>query len=86
MPKMVCVTCHVEFRPEKNGTIVIQMADFGPYKVWDSDTWKCPKCGIEVVAGFGKLPIREDHYAPDFPEWLERFKSKAERIEYCNEQ
>ncbi len=86
MAKMVCVACHVELRPEKNGTIVIEMASFGPYKIWDADTWKCPKCGIEIVAGFGKVPIREDHYAPDFPAWLERLKSKAERIEYANQE
>ena len=86
MSKMVCVTCQVELRCETNGTTVIETASFGPYKVWDADTWKCPKCGVEIIAGFGNKPIREDHYAEDFPAWLEKYKGMARRIEYDNER
>ncbi len=52
MPKLVCVKCQCELRPETNDTTVIETAKFGPYKIWDADTWKCPGCGIEVVALF----------------------------------
>ena len=85
MPKLVCVTCHCELKPETSGTTVIETANFGVYKVWNADTWKCPGCGVEIVAGFAKLPLREDHFEADFPEWLERVKSTARRIEYDNE-
>ena len=90
MTKLLCVKCHVSLRPETNGTTVIEMAKdiFGvkyPYKVWDADTWKCPICGIEIVAGYGNHAIRDDHYAPDFNEWLSKYKGSARRIEYDND-
>lgn len=74
MPKIVCVNCEVEFKVHKNDALVIEHALFGPYKVWNADIWRCPKCGQEVVAGFAQLPLRSDHYAPDFSAWLERIK------------
>lgn len=86
MSKMVCVKCHCELRAETNGTLVVETASFGPYKVWNADTWKCPGCGIEIVAGFPEYPIRQDHYKPDFPAWLEHAISVAERVEYDNEK
>ncbi len=86
MPKLVCVKCHCELRPETNGTTVIETAEFGPYKVWDFDTWKCPGCGVEIVAGFNVQPMRQDHYAPDFAGWLENVIAKSRRVEYDNEE
>jgi hypothetical protein len=82
MPKLVCTTCKTELRPSHNGTLVIEMASFGPYKVWNSDTWKCPGCGVEIVAGFANNPLRQDHYSDDFPEWLEKVKRQADEIVY----
>ena len=86
MPKLVCTTCHCELKPETNGTVVVETASFGPYKVWNADTWKCPGCGVEIVAGFGENPIRQDHFREDFSSWLENVISKATRVEYDNER
>ena len=86
MPKIVCVTCQCEFKPSTNGTVVIETASFGPYKVWNADTWKCPGCGVEVVAGFAKQPMRQDHYAPDFPSWLDEVVEAAPRVVYDHEK
>ena len=86
MTKLVCTKCQTEFRPFYNGTLVIETASFGPYKVWYADTWKCPGCGIEVVGGFAEQPLRQDHYAEDFPEWLEKEKSMSDHIIYDNER
>ena len=86
MPKLVCTKCETELRPSHNGTLVIETASFGPYKVWASDCWKCPGCGFEVAAGFSDQPIRQDHYCADFPKWLEHEKSIASRIVYDNEK
>ena len=82
MPKLVCVTCQTELKPETNDTTVIETASFGPYKVWNADTWKCPGCGVEIVAGFPEMPPRQDHYSDDFPEWLKKVKASAVRVEY----
>lgn len=86
MPNMVCTKCQVALKPVDNDTVVIETASFGPYKVWNADTLKCPKCGIEIVAGFGQKPIREDHFAPDFQEWLEKTKSIRSRVQFWNEK
>jgi len=86
MPKMVCVKCQCEFRPETNSTVVVETASFGPYKVWHADTWKCPGCGVEVVAGFARQPIREDHYADDFTPWLMKYLDSARRVVYDHER
>ena len=59
----VCPKCNMEFHPERNGIGVLDMADFGPYAVWDADLWKCPGCGVEVVGGFGGNPISCHHSA-----------------------
>lgn len=74
MPKMVCVKCQCAFRPEVNGTVVIEMASFGPYKIWEADTWKCPGCGVEVVSGFGHRHIKE-HYEAGFNELLHKIET-----------
>jgi len=48
----VCVRCSRDMRPEKNGVVMLEMASFGPYKLWESDKWKCPSCGFEILIGF----------------------------------
>ncbi len=85
MPKLVCVNCQTELRCETSGTTVVDMADFGIYKVWDADTYKCPGCGNEVVTGFGERPMRE-HYETGFDEWWNAFKFRACRIVYNYER
>jgi hypothetical protein len=40
-------------KPETNGVQVVEIVKGEPYQVWDADKWKCPKCGIEVMVGFG---------------------------------
>jgi len=68
------------------GTTVVEMASFGPYKVWDADTLRCPGCGNEVVSGFAEQPIRQDHWKDDFSEWLEEVEKNASRVEYDYEK
>jgi hypothetical protein len=86
MPKLVCVDCQCELKPETNGTTVIETASFGVYKVWSADTWKCPGCGKEIVAGFGQEPLRADHWADDFSNWVKSLEFSATKIVYDNER
>ncbi len=56
----VCVRCQCELKPEKNGVGLLDMFDAPeskPYQLWDADLWKCPKCGIEIITGFGAGPL-----------------------------
>lgn len=65
MPIMpVCVTCQKEYRPEKNGITAIEMASFGPYKIWAADLLKCPKCGHLVISGYSDFAL--DHLDSNF--------------------
>lgn len=64
--KPVCVKCKREMRPERNGVGCLDMADFGACAVWDSDLWKCPSCGHEILVGFGKDAIARNHQAEYF--------------------
>jgi len=91
-PYYVCAKCNIryepkrnrsatEMRPKKNGVYVIEMADFGPYKVWHADLWECPKCGHLTIAGFGTEPMAE-HYDEKFQKVLECAKA-SDYVYYC---
>ena len=71
----VCAKCEVEMRPEKNGVGVLDMAEFGPYKIWDADLYKCPKCGYEVIVGFAHFAIAEHHEA-NFESTVQSYRDK----------
>lgn len=70
MPKMICCNCQVEYRPDRNGVVVIDMFQQPPqpYKLYEADRWYCPGCGHKVVAGFGQRYA--EHFQPDFDEQL----------------
>ena len=82
----VCVTCHCELRPETNGVGILDMfspqdtLEPKPCELFDADLWKCPKCGIEVVGGFGFGPVSA-HYLPDFNKHIEFYKKQNLLIE-----
>lgn len=71
----ICVKCECELRPDENGVGLLDMfnpsdkPDPQPYQIWDADLYKCPKCGYEVVVGFGNNAVAH-HFDPD--EELER--------------
>lgn len=67
MAKMVCVKCEVELVIKKYGVITVEYFSDPPqpYRLMGSDLFSCPKCGIEIVAGFAQEPIAE-HYEEKF--------------------
>lgn len=84
----VCVKCDCELRPETNGVGVLDMVERGreqgkdatfvhyePYELYDADLWKCPKCGMEVVGGFGYNPISA-HYEADFQKMIKHYEDR----------
>lgn len=86
MPKLVCVKCQVELKPEHNGVKVVELFQKNEaiYKIWNADKWKCPKCKFEVVAGFGAQPLME-HYEGDIKAFLEELRVKGDEIIYDKE-
>ena len=86
MPKMVCVKCEVEFRVRKHGVKVFEMCNENQdiYKIWNTNKWRCPKCGVEVIAGFGSMPIVE-HYEAGFDEVLIKCREDGDEVVYDKE-
>lgn len=64
---------------------VVEMAGFGPYKLWHADLWACPGCSFEIVAGFAMNPFAE-HFEKDFAEKLEKAVQTARRLVYDYEK
>lgn len=67
--KPVCVSCQLEYEPEKNGVALLDYASFGPYKLWEADKWKCKGCGHEIITGFTKQAYSE-HYKSGFQDTI----------------
>ena len=86
MPKLVCIKCEVELKPEHNGVKVAELFQRNEaiYKVWTADKWKCPICGVEIVAVFGAQPLME-HYEGDINAFLEELRAKGDKIIYDKE-
>jgi hypothetical protein len=53
------------------GVTVIEMASFGPYKIWMADLKKCPGCGHEIVGNFAEHQLCE-HFEQGFDEILKK--------------
>jgi hypothetical protein len=75
----VCSKCEVELKCHKTGVLVIEHANFGPYKIWDADEYECAVCGIRIVTGFGQRPISE-HFMDDFDMWLSRAEGEPNTV------
>lgn len=57
IPQAICVKCRTPFKPEKNEVAAHVYSEKGYYySIW-ADLWKCPKCGAEIIIGFGKNPF-----------------------------
>lgn len=72
----VCAKCNCELYPKTNGVGVLDMASFGPYRLYHADLWKCPECGLEVVGGFGRGPIAA-HYLKDFQKVIDNYEKSG---------
>lgn len=73
----VCPECQCEMRPETNGVGVLDYNDNGPYAIYDADLWKCPRCGKEVIGGFGQGPIAR-HHDSDFGAFITGYRNKRQ--------
>ena len=89
--KRLCVKCEVEFRCEKVGVIVKEMMNQNTRicRLWRADLWKCPKCGFEIVVGFGdgiNKPFYE-HFdgEVELKALIEEYKKKGVKIYTDNE-
>lgn len=66
---------------ETNGVGVLDIANFGPCAIWDSDLWKCPTCGNEVVIGFAKGAVAYHHQVEYFNKVVNDYRERGLLIE-----
>ena len=66
----ICSQCQIDFRPVKNGVEVLELADFGPYRLWQADEYECPACRVRIITGFADHPYAE-YYQDKFKQALE---------------
>jgi len=74
----VCVHCRVFMIPLKNDRGFMEMADGKDYRLWSTDEYRCPKCAVRVLSGFGAGPISESHQG-DFSRQLDSYKDNLIR-------
>ena len=77
----VCAACQVEMYPERNGVGILDMADYGPVDLWNADLWECPKCGHQIVSGFGANPISSHYKKDEFPRLIKSYQDRSIIIE-----
>jgi hypothetical protein len=57
---------------KKNGVTTEELTEDGtPYKKWQADLLQCPRCGFQVLTGFGYKPL-----AHSFEEKYDRFPTR----------
>ena len=76
----VCVPCEIEMRVHEVGVAVLEMASFGPYKLWMADMMKCPHCGHEAITRYADRPVAE-HYQSGFEQQLAQTRAECRVIE-----
>ena len=74
--RMICVKCGKELKCKKNEVVVEELAGNDSYRIWEADLWECPKCGTEIIAGFGLEPITE-HFEKDYRKILAQLREQA---------
>jgi len=90
MSGLACLKCKVFLTPKKSGTYVEEGmpltreldGPWGPYKLWSCDLAECPKCGVEIITGFGYKPLAE-HFHPDYADKAKRYQPIC-RIDACS--
>lgn len=80
MDPVVCRKCKRALVPLKNGIPVVEVADFGPYKLYEADVWECPNCHVEIVTGFSQNP--KQHFEYSFPAELNRAQARPGYLEF----
>jgi hypothetical protein len=77
-----CAKCQVDLRPEKNGVWLIELFkdNIEPYAIWHADLWKCTRCGVEIVSGYG---LRATYrHEGTFPRMLKLAESEQHYYNY----
>jgi len=70
----VCVPCRTTMHPERIGTPFIEYSGSEPSTVWETDMWRCRKCGYCILTGFEQRGIA--HHDEVFAALLRRVRER----------
>ena len=66
--------CGRFMRVKKNSVTVEELTEDGAaYKLWDADLFECVECGVEIITGFGQIPLAE-HWQPTYRTTRDRLR------------
>lgn len=90
MAGLACAQCRVFLVLKRSGVYVEEGmplsndrdGPWGPYKLWAADLSECPRCGFQLIHGFGGRALSE-HFMPDYAERKETFPPMV-RIDACS--
>ena len=54
----ICVPCRTEMRCKKNDYL---FSDFDGRSVWASDMYECPACKTQVLTGYSREAVAQEH-------------------------
>ena len=58
MNRPVCVKCEVVMRMGPMGVYVIELFQGVKIcRIWSADVYECPKCGFQIIGGWGNKPL-----------------------------
>ena len=69
----VCIQCKKRFVIKKNEVLAVQYVDEimeYVHQILMADLWSCPKCGHEILHGFGKEPVAERFEPEKIARWM----------------
>ncbi len=75
--------CGLPHYTRRMGVYVVEMAGFGPYKIWNADLRSCMR-GHEVLAGFGDRPLAEHFETEKFASFMEEAR-KTRKLFFIHE-
>jgi hypothetical protein len=70
------------YEPDENIRGLRKPEVWTEYKIWSGDMWECPDCQHQIVVGFGKEPVSEQHRT-DFMRYMESLRADQLKVNDC---
>ncbi len=88
--KPTCVKCECDLNPQPDEVYCVETRgeERRPFRIWHADKWKCPKCGVEFISGYGFMPLAVEDEAGDSEvvEYLEKLYEQNEKVVFTHER
>lgn len=55
----ICAKCRVRMEVVRLGQAVLERRRGRQWRLWQGDSWECPKCGAQVVSNWREATLRQ---------------------------